>query len=161
MCIRDRRSVSRASPALPKPLQQPHPPIIVGGGGRSKTPRLAARFASELNTPFLTVDKARAQFERGRAACVAIDRDPSTLRCSSAVVVCCAEDDATLVRRAARIGREVDELRTNGATGSPDDVVASIAAYADAGAERIYLQLLDVDDLEQVALLGEAVLPHL
>ena len=149
------------SPALPKPVQQPHPPIVVGGGGKKRTPQLAARFASEMNTPFLSVEQARAQFERARAACEAIGRDPGTLALSSAVVVCCGEDDGALARRAARIGREVDELRTNGAAGTPDEVASRIREYGAAGASRIFLQVLDVDDLDHVALLGAEVLPRL
>ena len=149
------------SPALPKPVQQPHPPIVVGGGGKERTPRLAARFATEMNTPFLSVERAAAQFERARTACDEIGRDPATLALSSAVVVCCGEDEDVLARRAARIGREVDELRTNGAAGTPDEVAEKIREYEAAGASRIFLQVLDVDDLDHVALLGQEVLPQL
>ena len=149
------------SPALPKPVQQPHPPIVVGGGGPKRTPLLAARFASEMNTPFLPVERAGAQFERARAACDEIGRDPATLALSSAVVVCCGEDEGALARRAARIGREVPELRTNGAAGTPDEVTARIREYEAVGASRIFLQVLDVDDVDHVALLGEEVLPQL
>ena len=150
-----------ASPALPKPVQQPHPPIVVGGGGPRRTPRLAGRFASEMNTPFLPAERAREQFERARIACDGLGRDPATLTLSSAVVVCCAEDEGELARRAARIGREVAELRANGAAGTPAEVASRIREYAAVGASRIFLQLLDVDDLDHVALLGEAVLPQL
>ncbi len=149
------------SPALPKPVQQPHPPIVVGGGGRRRTPMLAARFASEMNTPFLSAARAGEQFERARAACEELERDPATLTLSSAVVVCCAEDEHELARRASRIGREVEELREDGAAGTPAEVVARIREYAAVGASRIFLQVLDVDDLDHVALLGAAVLPQL
>ena len=149
------------SPALPKPVQQPHPPIVVGGGGPKRTPLLAARFATEMNTPFLPVERAGAQFERARTACDEIGRDPATLALSSAVVVCCGEDEGALARRAARIGRELDELRTNGAAGTPDEVTARIREYEAVGASRIFLQVLDVDDVDHVALLGEEVLPQL
>src|SRR5438874_6685580 len=68
------------SPALPKPVQQPHPPVILGGSGPRKTPALAARFADEFNYPFpASVDAAAAQFDRVRAACKDINRDPSAL----------------------------------------------------------------------------------
>lgn len=150
-----------ASPALPKPVQQPHPPIVIGGGGPRRTPRLAARYAAEMNAPFMSVADTKRQFERGVAACEAIDRDPQSMALSAALVVCCAENETELARRAARIGREVEELRVNGATGSPDDVVERITQYADIGASRVFLQMLDVEDLNHVALLGEAVLPRL
>src|SRR3954451_20231804 len=72
------------SPALPKPVQQPRPPIIVGGGGAKRTPALAARFADEFTLPFHTLEAGTAQFERVRDACRAAGRDPSTLRLSAA-----------------------------------------------------------------------------
>jgi F420-dependent oxidoreductase-like protein len=148
------------SPALPKPVQRPGPPVIVGGGGPTRTPRLAARFASEFNIPFSSVEDTTAQFERVRQACTSAGRDPGSLVYSAAQVVCCGRDDADIFRRAESIGREVDELRRNGLCGTPDEVVAKIATYAEAGASRLYLQVLDLDDLDHVALLGSEVLPR-
>jgi F420-dependent oxidoreductase-like protein len=147
------------SPALPKPVQQPGPPVIVGGGGAKRTPRLAARFADEFNIPFHRPPDVAAQFERVREACVAIDRDPATLTMSAAVVICCGENDKEVARRAASIGREVDELKENGACGTPAEVVARLGEYGAAGAERIYLQVLDLADLDHVRLVGAEVLP--
>lgn len=149
----------RNSPALPKPVQQPRPPIIVGGHGASRTPALAARYAQEFNLPFGPVSSFTVQHDRVTAACEAIDRDPATMTWSAALVVCCGEDEAEIARRAANIGREVDELRTNGAAGTPDEVVAALGRYADAGVTRVYLQVLDVHDLDHLALVGETVLP--
>ena len=148
------------SPALPKPTQRPHPPIVIGGGGPKRTPRLAATYASEYNLPFQSSEAAAAAFERVREACRAIDRDPDELSYSVALVVCCGTDETEVERRAGRIGRQPDELRTNGAAGSPDDVVATIARYAEVGADRVYLQVLDVEDLDHVRLLGREVLPR-
>jgi F420-dependent oxidoreductase-like protein len=149
------------SPALPKPVQRPGPPIIIGGGGARRTPALAARFAAEFNLPFAPVERFREQRDRVRGACEAIDRDPDELTYSVALVVCCGADEAEVARRAAAIGREPAELRANGAAGSPAEVVDAIGRYVEAGASRAYLQVLDVDDLDHVALLGEAVLPAL
>jgi F420-dependent oxidoreductase-like protein len=149
------------SPALPKPVQQPHPPLIVGGGGPIRTPRLAATYASEFNLPFSSLDATRAQFERVRAACESRGRDPETLGLSAAQVVCCGADEAEVERRAAAIGRKPDELRANGAAGTPDEVLARLGAFADLGAGTIYLQVLDLDDLDHLALLSQEVLPHL
>ena len=148
------------SPALPKPTQQPHPPIVIGGGGPKRTPRLAATYGSEYNLPFQSAKRTEAAFARVRAACERQGRDPGDLVYSAAVVVCCGGDDAEVTRRAANIGREPDELRTNGATGTPDEVVAKLERYAAIGADRIYLQVLDVDDLDHVRLLGREVLPR-
>ena len=73
--------------------------------------------------------------------------------------LCCRRDEAEVARRAAAIGREPDELRENGAAGTPAEVAATIRRYADAGAPRIYLQVLDLDDLDHLALLAAEVLP--
>jgi len=145
-----------ASPALPKPVQS-SVPIVIGGGGPKKTPALAARFASEFNTPFVPRDFFVAQCDRVRGACEAIDRDPATMTFSAALVLCCGADEAEFERRAATIGREPAELRQNGAAGTPDEVAATLRSWADAGAERIYLQVLDLADLDHLDLVASEV----
>jgi len=147
------------SPALPKPTRRP--PIIIGGGGKKKTPRLAATYGDEYNQGFTQPDAFREQNNRVRAACEAIGRDPDELTYSVALVVCCGSDDTEIAKRAAGIGREVDELRTNGLTGTPTELVDQIAAWKDTGSERLYLQVLDLSDLDHLALLGDEVLPHI
>ena len=148
------------SPALPKPVQRPGPPIIVGGHGAKRTPRLAATYAAEFNLAFSSLEDTAAQFERVRAACQTVGRRPDGLAYSAAQVICCGRTDAEVATRARAIGREVDELRTNGLCGSPEEVVAKLATYAGVGADRIYLQILDLADLDHLALIAEAVLPH-
>ena len=145
------------SPALPKPAQHDGPPIIIGGGGQHKTPRLAARFASEYNLPFSPRDFFVHQVGKVHEACRAIDRDPADLTYSAALVVCVGEDEATITRRAQAIGRDVDELRENGVCGTPAEAVARLEEWRDAGAERVYLQVLDLTDLDHIALLGREV----
>src|SRR5580704_7601423 len=147
------------SPALPKPFQKPHPPLILGGAGAKRTPRLAAAYADEFNVPFHGVADTQAQFSRVRDACVRAHRDPATLTLSAAQVVCCGVDEAEIAARARAIGREVDELRTNGAAGTPEEVVARLRELGAAGAETVYLQVLDLDDLDHLRLLSERVLP--
>jgi F420-dependent oxidoreductase-like protein len=147
------------SPALPKPVQQPHPPIIIGGYGAKRTPRLAARFAAEFNLPFPPLDYYGLASENVTEACQAIGRDPATLRRTVALLLCCGTDEAEIARRAKVIGREVEELRTNGAAGTPDEVAETLRAFAGAGAETAYLQVLDLDDLEQLALVAAEVMP--
>ncbi len=147
-------------PALPKPAQRPHPPVIIGGVGRRRTPALAARFAAEFNVPFADVETARARIEGVRAACREAGRDPDQLVYSHAITVCCAEDEAELARRADRIGRSVEELRAGGAAGAPEQVAARLREYADAGASRCYLQVIDFDDLDHVALIASEVMPR-
>ncbi len=148
------------SPALPKPVQDGGPPIIIGGGGQTKTPRLAARHAAEFNLPFVPMDFFTHQKGVVTGACEAIDRDPATMTWSVALVVCVGEDEAEIARRAAAIGRDVDELRANGVAGTPDEAVARLAEWEALGVERAYLQVLDVDDLDHVALLGRDVRPE-
>ena len=148
------------SPGLPKPVQKPHPPLIVGGGGPKRTPRLAATFADEFNIPFSSVADTEAQFARVRTACKEKGRDPGTLRLSAAQTVCCGANDAEVERRAASIGRKADELRAHGVAGTPDEVVARLQEFAEVGSGSIYLQVLDLDDLGHIALLSEEVLPR-
>ena len=148
------------SPALPKPVQRPGPPIIIGGWGPKRTPRLAATYAAEFNLAFASAEDTAAQFDVVRGACRAVGRDQETLTLSAAQVVCCGRDDAEIARRAAAIGREVGELRMNGLCGRPDEIVEKLGRFAGIGTARMYLQILDLVDLEHVALLGEEVLPQ-
>lgn len=146
------------SPALPKPVQRPGPPVIIGGFGRHRTPGLAARFAAEWNLAFHPLVDFVTQRERVRAACESIGRDPDGIVTSAALVVCVAESDEELVHRAAAIGRDVEELRSNGLCGKPAEVVERLVAWRDAGAQRCYLQVLDLDDLDHIRLIGREVL---
>jgi F420-dependent oxidoreductase-like protein len=145
------------SPALPKPVQASIP-IIVGGGGPRRTPALAARFATEFNVPFVPIEFFREQRTRVSAACEAISRDPATMTWSAALVVCAGSDVAEFERRASAIGRETEELRENGAAGTPDEVRATIDRWHEAGAQRIHLQILDLADLDHLDLIAEALL---
>lgn len=150
------------SPALPKPVQSPRPPVLIGGGGKKRTPRLAARFADEFNLPFVDIDTAAAQFERVDAACAAIGRDCGEIVRSAAMVLCVGEDEAQLARRAEAIGREVDELRANGLAGTPAEVVDKIGTWRErTGITRAYLQVLDLSDLDHLDLVAEQVAPQL
>jgi F420-dependent oxidoreductase-like protein len=146
------------SPALPKPVQQPLP-IIVGGTGPSRTPRLAAMYAAESNSGFVPVDFFVEQADRVRAACTAIGRDPASMVFSTAQVTCCGRDEAEVQRRAKAIGRQPDELRRNGIAGTVDEVVAKLKVFGDAGVTRMYVQILDLHDLEHLQLIAEHVAP--
>jgi F420-dependent oxidoreductase-like protein len=148
------------SPALPKPVQSPRPPVLLGGMGRKRTPALAARYADEFNLPFVSVDDSAAQADRVRAACAAAGRDPASLRLSNALVLCCGRDEAEVKRRAAAIGRDPAELRENGLAGSPAEIVDKIGRYAAVGSERIYLQVLDLSDLDHIELVAAEVAPR-
>lgn len=149
------------SPALPKPLQRPHPPLLIGGMGAVRTPALAARYAAEFNVPFEPAGAAAAQFDRVGAACEAVGRDPASLVRSAALVLCCGRDDAEVRRRAEVIGRDPAELREHGLAGTPAEVVDALGRYAEAtGVERFYLQTLDLTDLAHVELVASEVMPQ-
>jgi F420-dependent oxidoreductase-like protein len=148
------------SPALPKPAQRPKPPVILGGAGARRTPRLAARYADEFNAPFLSLADSAAAFGRVRDACTVAGRAPSSMAFSAAQTVCCGKDDAEVARRAEAIGMRAEDLRANGIAGTPAEIVDRIGAWTHAGAERIYLQVLDLSDLDHLELLASEVLPQ-
>lgn len=149
----------RENPGLPKPAQLPRPPLILGGRGRVRTPRLVARFADEFNVAFPPLDEFSALQDAVDDACRAAGRDPAGVHRSVALVVCCGEDQSTFERRAAAIGRQPDELRANGAAGTPAEVVETLERFAAAGAATTYLQVLDLADLDHLALLAQEVQP--
>jgi F420-dependent oxidoreductase-like protein len=148
------------SPALPKPAQRPRPPVLVGGAGPHRTPRIAARFADEYNIPFASVEDSAAAFGRVRQACEAAGRDPGSLVYSVAQTVACGRDEAEFARRAEATGHQPDFFRDHGLGGSPAQVVDRIGQYAAIGATRVYLQVLDLHDLDHLELLAAEVMPQ-
>jgi F420-dependent oxidoreductase-like protein len=151
----------RGSPALPKPVQAGGIPVLVGGRGAKRTPRLAARYAAEFNVPFASAADNARLFAGVRQACDDAGRDPASMVFSSALVLCVGRDDADVARRAAAIGRDVDDLRANGVAGSPAEAVDTLGRYAEAGATRAYLQVLDLADLDHLDLVAAEVAPQL
>ncbi|THA23990.1 LLM class F420-dependent oxidoreductase [Streptomyces sp. RKND-216] len=144
------------SPALPKPVQ-PKIPVLVGGLGEKRTPRLAARYADEFNLPFTHPDDSARRFARVREAMAEAGRQPNELVYSNALIVCVGKDDAQVARRAAALGRDVGELKENGLTGTPEEVVDKIGRYQEAGSSRIYLQVMDLQDLDHLELIASRV----
>jgi F420-dependent oxidoreductase-like protein len=149
------------SPALPKPTSPAGPPIIVGGHGKRRTPRLAARYAAEFNVGFSSADVVGYRFVRVREACDTAGRDPDELVYSAALTVCCGRAGTEVRRRAEAIGRQVDELRESGVVGTPEECVETIGRYASIGTERVYLQVLDLHDLDHLDLVAAEVMPQL
>ncbi len=149
------------SPGLPKPAQRPHPPVILGGSGPRRTPRLAARFADEFNLGFRSVQESAAAFGRVREACEAAGRDPASMTYSVAQTLCCGQDEAEVRRRAAAIGRDADDVRARGLGGTPGEVAAKIAEFAAVGVQRVYLQVFDLSDLDHLALIASDVAPQI
>jgi F420-dependent oxidoreductase-like protein len=149
------------SPGLPKPAQRPRPPLLIGGTGARRTPRLAARYADEYNVPFTGLEETAAAFGRVRDACSAAGRGAGSMTYSVAQVVCCGLSQAELARRAAAIGMDVAGLRTGGLAGTPAEVADAIARFAQIGAQRTYLQILDLNDLDHLELIAAEVVPLL
>ncbi|MCW2741648.1 MAG: putative reductase [Blastococcus sp.] len=149
------------SPALPKPVQPGGVPIIVGGAGKKRTPRLAARYAGEFNVPFASAEDNARLFAGVREACEEAGRDPGSMVLSSALVLCVGRDEVEIARRAAAIGREVDDLREHGVAGTPAEAVDILGRYVEAGVQRFYLQVLDLSDLDHLDLVAAEVAPQL
>jgi F420-dependent oxidoreductase-like protein len=141
----------------PRPVQSPHPPIIVGGAGPRRTPALAARYADEFNAAF--GPGMRERYDTFRRACEEIGRDPATARLSYVIPVACGTDKAEVERRMETIRSPA--LRDAAASGSPEAVADRLAELAADGADTIYLHIYDIHDLDHVRLLGEQVLPLL
>ncbi|HZZ97121.1 MAG TPA: LLM class F420-dependent oxidoreductase [Jatrophihabitantaceae bacterium] len=144
----------RDSPALPKPAQSPRPPIILGGGGKRRSAALAARFADEYNVSF---DRAATPgvFARVREAAAETGR---SLIYSAAQTICLGRDGAEVRKRADAMGRDLDELRESSIAGTPAEVLDRIGEFADYGSDRLYLQVLDLADLDHLELLAAEVL---
>jgi F420-dependent oxidoreductase-like protein len=150
------------SPALPKPAQRPYPPIVIGGQGAKRTPALAARFATEFNVPFSSIDVVKSQYERVATAVSAVGRPADSMTYSACFVVCAGRDDGEVSRRATTIGREVDELYTSTPlVGTPGQIVDKLGAFGEAGVQRVYLQVLDMADLDHLELFAEGVVKQL
>jgi F420-dependent oxidoreductase-like protein len=144
------------SPALPKPVQRPRPPVIIGGTGRKRAPYLAAKFADEYNVPFGSLEDTAAAFGRVRQACAAVGRHETSMIYSAAHMVCCGRTKAELDRRTAAIGGGARE----GLVGTPGEIADAIGKFAEIGAEHFYLQVLDLTDLDHLELLAAEVLPR-
>jgi F420-dependent oxidoreductase-like protein len=144
------------SPALPKPAQRPGPPVIIGGGGPKRTPRLAARYAAEFNRGFATVAATAATFGVVQEACAAAGRAADSMTYSVAQTVVCGTTPAEVARRAAAIGRDADEMRAQdqGLVGSPAEIAEKIGAFADIGTQTVYLQVMDLSDLDHLEVLA-------
>ncbi len=156
------------SPALPKPVQaspldpaRAGVPVIVGGSGPRRTPALAARYAAEYNLAFPAFDEVADKLANVDRALAEAGRAPESLVRSAALVLCVGTDEAELARRAAAIGREVPELREHGVAGTVDEVVDRLAWLGEQGLSRVYLQVLDLHDLEHLDLVAREVVPRL
>ena len=146
------------SPALPKPVQRPGPPIVMGGFGAKRTPRLAATYADEYNVPMHPLDGTADAFSRVREACEQTGR---SLVFSAAQTIAVGSDEAQARTRAEAIGQDLDRLRVGGLGGTVDEVVDKLGRFKEAGASRVYLQTFDLHDLDHLELIASKVVPQL
>jgi F420-dependent oxidoreductase-like protein len=159
-------------PALPRPLQEPHPPLILGGTAKPRSVALAVRLADEYNTLIASIEDCRERRSALEEACGSAGRDPATLPLTLMATCVVGEDRARLFERVRGVlavfgsGDEdpeavLAERRERWVAGTPDEVVERLGALAEAGVERVYLQHLVHGDTEMVDLIGEAVVPAL
>jgi F420-dependent oxidoreductase-like protein len=152
------------SPALPRPVQAPGPPVIVGGRGPKRTPELAARYADEFNVPFTGVDQTCEAYERVREACHRVDRAGSgrpPLMLSAGIVVAIGRTDSEARRRAAPLHVKSALPPEDPVIGSPQQLVDRIGEFAAIGTSRVHLRLIDLTDLDHLELIAAEVLPRL
>lgn len=149
------------SPALPKPVQRPHPPIIVGGSGAKRTPALAARYAAEYNIPPMPLDAVAAQIGRVNDALAAVGRTSDSMTYSAMFPMCIGHDDAEVARRKDSVAQMGDFLGSSPLVGKPAEIVDRVGVWLELGVERAYAQLFDIADTDQLELLAAAVMPHL
>lgn len=149
-----------SSPGLPKPVQQPRPPIIIGGTGPKRTPALTAQYAQEFNVAAGSLERAKPAFDTVREACTAIGRDADELVYSVWITTAAGRDDAEVARRAAAIGQDVPRMKQHGLAGTPSEIVDRLGQYAEIGASRVYLQIMDLSDLEHLELIASEILPQ-
>jgi F420-dependent oxidoreductase-like protein len=155
---------------LPRPLQDPHPPLIIGGDAGPRSSRLAALWADEYNTTGTGPEEFRARRERVSAACEAIDRDPGEMRFSLMNTTIVGADQKEVEGRVRRLldargdateaKAWIEKVRDERIVGTTDWVLERLARYAEAGVERVMMQHLLHTDLEAVALIGQAIIPE-
>lgn len=151
--------------ARPKPVQQPHPPLIMGGSAGPRGATMAARYADEYNTTFPTVEEVQERRRRLDRACADAGRDPLPLSIMTGVLV--GRDEAELRERAGRLGEKmgaepralVEDPPSGWIVGTVDQAAERLLALREAGVDRVMCQQLVHDDLDAVALLGEHLAP--
>jgi F420-dependent oxidoreductase-like protein len=145
--------------ARPKPLQRPHPPLLMGGNAGPRTAALAARFADEYNTAFPTLEQVRERRGRIVSACEQAGRGPIPFSVMTGVLI--GPDERALRRRAERLSERTN-MQTpppSWVSGTLEQAAEQLLALRDAGVARVFCQHLLHDDLDVVALLGRELGP--
>jgi F420-dependent oxidoreductase-like protein len=158
-----------ACPALPRAVQRPHPPLIIGGGAGPRSAAIAARWADEYDLVYVDPAGAKDRVAKVSAACEAIDRDPSTIRRSLLTKAIVGSDERDVRRRAEALMARTNEtgdpdafledVRSSHVAGTAERVVERLAEYAAAGIQRVLLHQLVHHDLGSVELIGREIVP--
>lgn len=153
----------------PKP--DPRPRIIVGGSGRRKTPRLAARYADEMNSPSPTPADARQLRSALDEACEAEGRDPASAAFTVMTGCLVGADEREFRRRADRLreqsgggtpfGEWLSGLEQSWVVGTPEQAADRLGELTDAGVEAVMLQHLLTDDLDMLDVVAHEVATRL
>lgn len=164
----------REAESHPTPTQQPHPPLLVGGGGEKRTLRIVARYADEWNSVNMLPDAYRAKTEVLLRHCREAGRDPASIRRSMMCAFVVGRDSAGLERHAAGLQRMIPRLAATPVeslpatlrslgwlSGTPADIVKQLQALQAEGVERVMLQHHDQANDEVVELIAREVLPAL
>jgi len=159
----------REQTALPRPFQQPHPPLVLGGSVKRRFAALAARFAGEVNTLGAPNDELRERKERLDRACTDAGRDPGTLGFSVMTACFVGSDRREILDRIGTFlsvrGGDVDaeamleQRRATWLAGTVEEVAERIRELEAIGVTRVFLQHLNHADDEMVALVGEQLIP--
>jgi alkanesulfonate monooxygenase SsuD/methylene tetrahydromethanopterin reductase-like flavin-dependent oxidoreductase (luciferase family) len=147
--------VLRGQHARPGPVQVPHPPVIVGGGGRGRSLALAARFGQEYNSAFLSLSDCRRLRNRLDVVCQRHDRDPTTLPISLMTLIALGENSNDAEQRFSRMQARFRAPRERAQVGTIDEVMAALGEFETAGVARAYVQHPDRTDFASIELLGE------
>lgn len=155
---------------LPKPVQDPHPPLIIGGQAGRRSVQMAVQWADEYNVHQKTPQQCREIRDLLTKACEAADRDPDQFRLSLMIFTLVGSDRGELESRTARLLERrgdstepaawLSSLGPERIAGTTEEVVERLAQYAEAGVERIMMQHLLHEDLEALALIGKEVIPQ-
>jgi F420-dependent oxidoreductase-like protein len=158
-------------PALPKPLQRPRPPIVVGGSGMPRTVAAAVRYADEYNMLDATPQGCRALRRTLDEACERAGRDPSTLVLSLMTTCVVGSGEPDLHRRVQAVARlwgydgspadVLDAHRDEWIAGTIEQAAARLNELQEAGLGRAMLRSVDHADLEMIELLGRELAPLL
>ena len=147
---------------LPRPARLGGPPITIGGNGPKRTLPLVARFAGEWNSVYLNTDRFRTRNEHLDELLVRQGRAPEAVRRSMMTGVFYGRSEVEVEERVKSRDRTVQESRDLGLViGTADSMVEQLKALEAAGLDRVMLQWLDLDDLDRLEDMAEAVLPHI